>query len=77
MVKLTRLNNTPIAVNPDIVRFADATPDTTLSLANGDRIVVRESLDELIREFVDYRRRVAASARRPRARRRVPLTPGS
>lgn len=58
MLKLTRLNNQVVAINPDHVYAADAAPDTTLRLIGGERIIVRETLDELIERVVEYRRRV-------------------
>lgn len=58
MLKLTRLNNHIVVVNPDHIYAADAAPDTTLRLANGETILVKESLDELIALVVEYRRRV-------------------
>ncbi len=58
MIKLTRINNHVVVVNPDHIYAADAAPDTTLRLANGETILVKESLDELIDNVVEYRRRV-------------------
>lgn len=58
MIKLTRLNNHVVAINPDHIGWADATPDTTLCMIGGDKIIVRETLDELIALVVDFRRRV-------------------
>ncbi len=58
MIKLTRLNNHLVAINPDHIGWADATPDTTLALIGGEKILVRESLDELMELIVEYRRRV-------------------
>jgi flagellar protein FlbD len=58
VIKLTRLNNHIVAINPDHIGWADATPDTTLFLIAGEKIIVRETLDELIAQIVDYRRRV-------------------
>jgi flagellar protein FlbD len=58
MIKLTRLNNHPILVNPDHVQLAEAMPDTTLRLIDGDTLLVRESLEELVDRVVEYRRRV-------------------
>lgn len=58
MIKLTRLNNHVVAINPDHIGWADATPDTTLVLIGGEKILVRESLEELIAQIVEYRRRV-------------------
>ncbi|MBV9945641.1 MAG: flagellar FlbD family protein [Myxococcales bacterium] len=58
MIKLTRLNNQVVAINPDHIGWADCTPDTTLCLIGGEKIIVRETLEELISLVVDFRRRV-------------------
>lgn len=58
MIKLTRLNNHVVAINPDHIGWADATPDTTLFMISGEKIIVRETLDELIAQVVEFRRRV-------------------
>lgn len=59
MIKLTRLHNQIVVVNPDHIYEAEARPDTTLRLVNGETIIVRETLDELITKVVDYRRRIS------------------
>lgn len=56
MIKLTRLNNNTVAINPDHISWIDVLPDTTLSLMSGERIIVRESLDVLIERHIEYRR---------------------
>jgi flagellar protein FlbD len=56
MLKLTRLNNHIVAINPDHIGWAEASPDTTLFLIGGEKIIVRESLDELIARVVTFRR---------------------
>ena len=48
MVRLSRLNGQVIAVNPDLITWIEVTPDTTLSLLGGDKVMVRETLDEVI-----------------------------
>jgi flagellar protein FlbD len=58
VIKLTRLNNNVVAINPDHIGWADATPDTTLFMISGEKIIVRETLDELIAQVIEYRRRV-------------------
>ncbi len=58
VIKVTRLNNHLVAINPDHIGWADATPDTTLCLIGGEKIIIRETLDELIACVVEYRRRV-------------------
>ena len=37
-------------MNPDHIYAVEASPDTTLRLVNGETIIVRETLDELIDE---------------------------
>lgn len=58
MLKLTRLNRSLVAVNPDQILWVEASPDTTLCLVNGDKLIVRESVDEVLQEFVDLKRRI-------------------
>ncbi len=58
MIKLTRLNHHTVAINPDHISWIEATPDTTLFLINGEKLLVRESVDELIAAVVVYRRTV-------------------
>ena len=58
MLKLTRLNNHIVAINPDHISWVESTPDTTLSLINGEKLMVREPLDVLIQAVIQYRRLV-------------------
>ena len=58
VLKLTRLNNQTIAINPDHVVLVDVAPDTTIRLLTGDKLIVRESLDELIALYVELRRKI-------------------
>ena len=55
MITLHRLNGQVVAINPDLVTWIDVTPDTTVSFLGGDRIMVRESLSEVIDHVVAYR----------------------
>jgi len=71
VIKLTRLNNHVVAINPDHIGWADATPDTTLFMISGEKIIVRETIDELIEQVVDYRRSVRWSE--PRGERLGPI----
>ena len=59
---MTRLNNQPIAVNADLIKYVENAPDTLLTLVTGDKMVVRESTDEVIRMVVEYRRSLITPA---------------
>jgi flagellar protein FlbD len=48
MIELTRLNGSPLYVNCDLIKWAEAAPDTMLTLINGEKVVIRESCGELV-----------------------------
>jgi flagellar protein FlbD len=58
MIKLTRLNNSTVYINPDLIKSIEETPDTIISLANGDHYLVREKAEEVIDKIVAYRVRI-------------------
>ncbi len=58
MIQLTRLNNHPLAVNSDLIKFVEQSPDTVITLINGEKIVVRESAQEVMERVVQFRRSV-------------------
>lgn len=62
MIRLTRLNQQPLAVNSDLIKFVEQTHDTVLTLINGDKVVVRESLEEVIRLTLEFRRSILIDA---------------
>jgi flagellar protein FlbD len=58
MIQLTRLNSHPLNVNSDLIKFVEQSPDTLITLINGEKIVVRESAEEVLRRIVEFRRAV-------------------
>jgi flagellar protein FlbD len=55
MIDLTRLNGHRLVINCDLIKCAEASPDTTLSLVTGEKVIVREPLDHLIALITAYR----------------------
>ena len=49
MIQLTRLNNKPLIVNSDLIKFVEQSPDTLVTLITGEKIVVLEKADEVLR----------------------------
>ena len=58
MIRLTRLNNQPLAVNSDLVKFIEQAPDTVITLITGEKIIVRESAEQVLDRIVEFRRSV-------------------
>ncbi len=62
MIHLTRLNGTPLVINSDLIKYVGPSPDTMLTLVNGEKIVVLESCQEVIDRTIAYRARVFGEA---------------
>jgi flagellar protein FlbD len=56
MIRVTRLNGTELVVNADLILSVEATPDTVVTFTNRDRIVVKETSDEVVRRVIEYQR---------------------
>ncbi len=62
MVPLTRLTGVQFALNPDLIERVDRTPDTVITLVDGTKYLVTESLDEIVALILEYRAQVLAVA---------------
>ena len=75
MIKLTRLGGEPFILNADLIRYVEARPDTFVTLTTGERIVVAESMDEVLRRAVAYQQTKQMIP--PPAPRRPPADPAT
>ena len=64
MIELTRLNGNRLAVNSDLIQFAESAPDTLLTMVTGEKLIVTESLAESADRMVAYRARTLAETAR-------------
>lgn len=58
MITLTRLDERVIVLNAEHIKMIESTPDTIITLVNGDTVIVRESVEEVVRRSVDYARQI-------------------
>jgi flagellar protein FlbD len=65
VILLNRINGQPFALNPDLLERAESTPDTVLTLVNGAKYVVAQSLDEVAALVGDYRAAVLRHSQDP------------
>lgn len=56
MINVTRLNGKPIVVNSEMIRSVEENPDTTITLINGDRLIIRETMAEVVQRAIEYGR---------------------
>lgn len=61
MILVTRLNGTEVAINADMVKFVEATPDTIITLTTDQKILVRETVKEVIDRIIAYKRAIFRS----------------
>lgn len=58
MIQVTRLNSAPFVVNSDLIKFVEQAPDTLITLVSGEKLVVRESADQIVDRIIHFRRSV-------------------
>lgn len=56
MIKLTRLNDSLFVINTDLVEFVEAIPDTIITTTTGKKLMVKESVDEVVHRVVEFKR---------------------
>jgi len=54
MITVTRLNGKKFVLNAELIRTVESNPDTTISLLNGDKFIVTESMDQVVKLAVEY-----------------------
>ena len=57
VIELTKLNDTAIFVNVDQIETLEATPDTVITFTNGKKIVVKESVESIIKKTIEYKKK--------------------
>ena len=54
MIKLSRLDGEEFVLNAELIQYVESRPDTFITLVGGDRMVVAESMEEVMRRAVEY-----------------------
>ncbi|MGB1717371.1 MAG: flagellar FlbD family protein [Candidatus Latescibacterota bacterium] len=55
MIKLTRLNQSEVVINAEMIEFVEETPDTLISLISGKKVMVTEPVDLIINRVIEYK----------------------
>lgn len=58
MINVTRLDGQAFVLNADLIKTVEQKPDTIITLVNGDRIVVREAMRDVLERVIEYGRRL-------------------
>jgi flagellar protein FlbD len=63
MIKLTLYNDSDMIVNADLIEVVEHTPDTLITLTTGKKVMVKESVEDVIGKVVAFRRLLARNRR--------------
>ena len=55
MIRITRLNHTPLILNSDLIEHIEMTPDTVIALTSGQKYMVLETTEEIIERVIRFR----------------------
>lgn len=58
MIRVTRINHVPLILNPDLIEHIETTPDTIISLTNGQKFVVLETTEQVVQKVIEFRREI-------------------
>lgn len=58
MIKLTGINNKEFILNSDQIEKLEEVPESVITMVNGNKYIVNDSLDEIINKIIEYKRRV-------------------
>lgn len=60
MIVVTKLKGDHLVVNAELIKYIETTPDTMITLVNGEHLIVRESVEEVVMRAVAYGRSIRA-----------------
>ena len=56
MVKLTHMSGSEFVLNADLIKYVEARPDTIITLTTKERVIVKETVDQVIDRVIQYGR---------------------
>jgi flagellar protein FlbD len=62
VIRLTRLNHSLLVLNSDLIEHIEITPDTVITMTTGQKIMVLESVDEVIAKMIEFRRSILGNS---------------
>ena len=58
MITVTRMDNRVVVINAELIKMLEATPDTIITLLNGDTVMVKESVEDVVSRAIEYARQI-------------------
>ena len=67
MIRVTRINDTELVVNADLIEFVESIPESMITLTTGKKIMVKETVDEIIERVAEFKKMSVARISAPGA----------
>jgi flagellar protein FlbD len=58
MITVSRLNAKTFVLNCELIKFIEAIPDTLITLSTGEKLMVKESVEQVIESTMNYRKKL-------------------
>ena len=58
MIAITKLNDQEMIINCDLIELIESTPDTTITMTTGRKVIVKENVDKVLEKIVAYKRQL-------------------
>jgi len=65
MIQLTRLNGQNLVINGDLIERIEDRPDTIITLITGNQFIVKDSVEQVMEQVIQYKQRVNTSPTNP------------
>lgn len=63
MIEVNKMNGDEIVINAELIESIQATPDTIITLTTCKKILVEESVEDIVSKVIDYRRKISSNLR--------------
>ncbi len=58
MIAITKLNDKELVINCNLIECIEATPDTTITMTTGRKIIAKESVDDIVNKIIEFKRKI-------------------
>ena len=58
MIAITKLNEQQLIINCDLIELIESTPDTTITMTTGRKVIARESIETVLEKIATYKKRL-------------------
>lgn len=60
MIKVTKFDGNEVVVNAELIEMIESTPDTVISLTTKNKILVKETVDQIVKKVMEYKKTVCS-----------------